>query len=297
MAARILRRVSAVRLRIVSDQHLGERSSRVAGATALTPLFDGAAQVVLNGDSVETLFLDRSAEARAHKAEFDAFAAAHAARLRVITGNHDPDISPLHHLDAADGRILITHGDLVFPQMTPWGWEPPFFLPEFDRRLRLEPPESRSELETRLRLCKAAMFAIRNHSPRLRATALSPWKRWRVFNACLRSHRVLRAWHTMPDAAAAMLAAFRPLARVLIFGHVHRPGAWWRDGRLLLNTGSASWPLGGRVVDLTDEKLVVRDLVATRHAVSAGRVRAEFGLAETFARTPPAASAMLRATS
>lgn len=288
--------MSEIRLRIVSDLHLGEHGSRVHRAAALAPLFEDAAQVVFNGDTVETLHLDRSAAARARKDAFDAFAATQAGRLIALTGNHDPDISPLHHLEEAGGRVLVTHGDVVFPQMTPWGWEPPFFTPEFSRRLAREKPPERARLETRLRLTKAAMWAIRDLAPRLQPQPLTPWKRWRVINACLHAHRILRAWRAMPDAAATMLAEFRPQARVLIFGHVHRPGAWWRDGRLLINTGSATWPLGGRVVDLTDDKLVLRDLVTTPAAVRPGRVRAEFGLAETFARAPAETSAMLDRT-
>ena len=38
----------------------------------------------------------------------------------VLTGNHDPDVSPHHTLDLADGRVFVTHGDILFDSIVPW---------------------------------------------------------------------------------------------------------------------------------------------------------------------------------
>ena len=37
-----------------------------------------------------------------------------------ISGNHDAMVSGVHHLDLADGAVLVTHGDILFHGLSPW---------------------------------------------------------------------------------------------------------------------------------------------------------------------------------
>jgi hypothetical protein len=54
--------------------------------------------------------------------------------------------------------------------------------------------------------------------------------------------RVAYYWATVPGLAAEFANRFTPDTRVVIFGHSHLPGVWRRDGRLILNTGSFTFP-------------------------------------------------------
>ncbi len=46
-----------------------------------------------------------------------------------------------------------------------------------------------------------------------------------------------------------------PAARVLIFGHSHRPGVWQRGGRWVINTGSFALPCRPRAVRIVGDRL------------------------------------------
>jgi predicted phosphodiesterase len=278
--------VSTARLRVVSDLHVGEPHSHVAEVRLLVPLFDGTEHLVLNGDTLDTRFLEHDPAARRHKAEFDAFAAAHAGRMTLLTGNHDPDVSTVHHLDLEDGCVLVTHGDVLFPEMAPWGWEAAHFRSEQERRLAAIPESERSSLETRLRICKDATYSIRHLSPH-RPGRLGYWwfRRLRAMFTFARAHRVWRCWQQMPGEAARLLETYRPATRIVILGHVHRPGVWHERGRVVINTGSATLSRGALAVDFVGRQLLVRALRFRRTGVEVGAVQHIIELDETSDRT------------
>lgn len=280
------------RLRIVSDIHFAETGSRVQKVRALEPLLEGAAELLLNGDSVETRFLDLVPETVEHKRAIEGFVAAHGGRVALIAGNHDPDICARHFLELEAGRVLVTHGDIIFPEMAPWGWEAAYFEAEQERRLMSFPLAERRDLATRLRVCKEAILAIRDLSPRFPGHSSHPWRRrLRFLLGARRVVRILRSWWTAPTWCARMAATYRPSARVVVFGHTHYPGLWRRDGRVLVNTGSCVPPLGGLAVDFVDRRLELRRLEFRRGEVRVGKVRVTLDLDEIFAAELPSTGA------
>ena len=68
------------------------------------------------------------------------FIAPYRERLTLLTGNHDPDISPHHHLELAGGRVLVTHGDVHIQGMLLTlkllDWDLADQLPEYLARIR-----------------------------------------------------------------------------------------------------------------------------------------------------------------
>ncbi|RME69012.1 MAG: hypothetical protein D6781_09605 [Verrucomicrobia bacterium] len=263
--------VSNVRIRIVSDLHYAEHGSRLRRLDALAPLFDGVDRVVFNGDTLETRFLDVDAHTRERKAEFEAWAAPFGDRLIIISGNHDPDFGAHTYLELAAGAVLVTHGDIMFPEMAPWGWEARWYREEQARLLAAEPAQRRHSLDTRLAVCKRAILNIRDLSPRYPLRSSHPWKRRLRFLWSLRRvDEILKAWRRTPAAAAAIAETYRPEARVVVVGHTHRPGAWLVRGRHVINTGSLVPPLGALAVDIDGDRLEVR-----RMRMEADRLRLE----------------------
>ena len=277
--------VSTARLRIVSDLHIGEPHSQLPRVDLLAPLLEGTAQLVFNGDTLDTRFLEHDPAARSHKAAFDAFAAAHPGRITALTGNHDPDISSLHHLELEAGRVLVTHGDTLFPEMAPWGWEAQHFRAEQERRLSALPDDQRGTLETRLRVCKEAAYAIRDLSPHRPYGPHRHWRhRWHIVRALLRFPRIWRCWREMPGAAARLAEVYRPAARIVILGHFHWPGVWRCRNRVVINTGAATLAHGALAVDLVGRQLLVRALRFRRSGIELGAIRQVIELDETSDR-------------
>ena len=113
-------------IRIFSDVHFGDRASRVHSLAQLRPLCEGAAALILNGDTLDTRpgpDPDRSSRLLS---EVRSFFAAVGVPATLLTGNHDPALSPHHACDLADGRVFVTHGDIFFDEIVPWGHDAEF---------------------------------------------------------------------------------------------------------------------------------------------------------------------------
>jgi predicted phosphodiesterase len=268
--------------RILSDLHYGDRASRLLSLDQLRPLLDGPDKIILNGDTLDTRHgphPERTARARAEVADFFG---AYTPAVTHLTGNHDPDISAHHSLDLADGQIFVTHGDIIFDNVVPWGRDAAFFSTRLAAGLAALPQSQRALLAPRLALYRAACLAL----PQRHQSEPNPFKYFINLAADtvwppLRTLRVFRAWQETPARAAAVAAAHRPAARFMLIGHTHRPGIWrLPSGLTVINTGSLTRPFGACVVDLTPGRLIVRRIEFRAAAFHPGAIVADFALAE-----------------
>lgn len=270
-------------IRILSDLHYGDRASCLATLPALTPLLDGASRLILNGDTLDTRPGPDPAFTAALRAEVTAHFAHHAPPVTLLTGNHDPDFSEHHSLDLAGGRVFVTHGDILFDNLVPWGKDAAIARQRVLAELIRLDPAARDRLEDRLGAIRRAALSIpqrhqvERHGLKYAAGFLTDtiWPPLRVF-------RVLRAWRETPARAAALARRYRPQARFVVTGHVHRPGAWRTPGGLVvLNTGSFCPPLGTAAVDLTPDRITLRRVETHGGEFRLGATLADFALADT----------------
>jgi len=200
-----------------------------------------------------------------------------------VTGNHDPDLSAVHALDLAGGRVLAVHGDILFEQIVPWGRDAPLIARLLaEERAKLSPGVEQ-ELAAQLALWRriAARVPQRHQSERhglkyaLRFAADTIWPPLRVA-------RILRAWQEEKRRAAGFLQRHRPAAQIMVVGHTHFP-RWWRvpHGPVVINTGSFCAPFGGFVADLTPDRISVRRVDRRGGEFRPGATVAEFPLAGT----------------
>lgn len=269
-------------IRIFSDLHYGDRASQVRALGQLTPLFEGADKVVLNGDTLDTRngpYPERSA---AFRAEVEAFVRAAAPEVVLMTGNHDPDLSAHHELELFTGRVLVTHGDVLFSEIVPWGRDALIIRARIAAARSALAPAEHNSLPAQLAIFRRVCISLRQRHQLER----DPWKYLIDFTRDTfwppdRVLRILRAWREAPERAAALARAHRPRAQFVIIGHLHRPGVWRaRDGRVIVNTGSFCRPLGASFVELTSGRLMVRRVTTRGGVFRAGRTEAEFALAE-----------------
>ncbi|MBL9201161.1 MAG: metallophosphoesterase family protein [Opitutaceae bacterium] len=268
-------------IRILSDLHFGDRASQVTSLQQLRPLLEGVGHVVLNGDTLDT----RPGPHPAHTAEARAmvsdFFPRHTPEASFITGNHDPDFGVTHETELAGGDIWITHGDVFFEEIVPWGNDAPLMRARLEAELAGLAPEHRADLRSLFAAVRRVAFSI----PQRHQSERNPWKHaWRYLGDSVwpptRAARILRAWRDGPRLAASFASLHRPRARFLVCGHTHRPGAFRQpDGRLVLNTGSFCRPLGGLAIDLEGGRLLVRPIVRRRGEFRAGASLADFALA------------------
>ena len=249
-------------IRILSDVHFGHPASIVGEATQLTPLFREAKTVIFNGDTVELRYLRGRKLGMNNSIIMRETCLEAGARPVFINGNHDPMLSELCHVDLADGAVLVTHGDLMFHDISPWSHDAGVLAAAHTRELEELKDDALLDFEKRLKASKRAVLAIELHRTNIRRNSLAAirtvlrecWPPWRPF-------QIFHSWAVTPDRAEALARTFRPRARFVLIGHTHFPGFWERNGRTIINTGGF-FPLSKRMaVDLEGGVLTVRRIV------------------------------------
>lgn len=268
-------------IRIISDIHFGERGSRVRSLGQLSPLLDGASSLVINGDTFDTRPGDHPVRTARTRAEVLGFFGSAGTPVTFLTGNHDPDISGQHALEFAGGRVLVTHGDVLFDDIVPWSSD----APEIRRKMRAAmaalPKDGVRSIEERLAVFRDVCAA----TPQLHQSETNPLRyAFRLAgDSVWPPHRflaVLMAWRQAPRRAAALARTHRPNARFIVIGHTHRPGVWnTPSGVVVINTGSFCRPFGAMAVEISGETIRVRRIEQQAGAFHPGAFVAEFPLA------------------
>lgn len=272
-------------IRIISDLHYGDRASAVSSLDQLCPLLDGTEVLLFNGDTGDTRPGPHPEHTRALRKEIQAFVQHAPAKVRFVTGNHDPDISQIHSRDLAGGEVFVTHGDLLFDNVVPWGNDAAV-AGELVRQAREAHGDGALNLQQLLEIHRHAAKSIpqRHQSERHGLKYLIGFLRDTVW-PINRIFRILRAWRETPRRAEALLDQHRPQARFIITGHVHRAGVWRLSGnRMLINTGSFCPPSGRLLVELTRDQLRVRQVDLRANRFHPGKIVAQFAL--TFPAEP-----------
>lgn len=273
--------MSAGILRIFSDIHFGDRASRVLRLAQLRPLLAGIDHAVLNGDTLDTRPGPLPRHTAECRAEVMAFFPAHAPRVTFLTGNHDADLSTEHTLDLHAGDLFVVHGDVFFDNIVPWSRDAKLIEHRLEAERQRRPKPVPETLEERIGLFRTVAAAIpqRHQSERNRLKYALHYLADTVWPPD-RTLRVLQAWRLAPVRAAELTRRHRPAARYVVSGHTHRPGIWpHATGVTVINTGSFCPPLGGTIVDVTAEKLLVRSVEFQRGEFQVGSIVAEFPLA------------------
>jgi len=269
-------------IRILSDLHYGDRASRLRSLSQLDPLLEGIDQLILNGDTFDTRPSSHPQQTDRIRAETLAYFSSCAPAVINITGNHDPDISVHHSLDLAGDYVFVTHGDIIFEDVVPWGRDTEYFTARINRDLAALDERSRHLLDPRLTIYRDACLGL----PQGHQAEPNPFKyTLQVIADTIwppqRSLRILRAWQETPKRAAAIAAMHRPAARFMLIGHTHRPGVWTTaSGLTFINTGSLSRPFGALAVDINTTQLRVRRIVSRAGHFEPGPVIVEFALAQ-----------------
>lgn len=260
-------------IRILSDLHLGNRASQVTSPSSVAPLFEGMATVILNGDTFDIRHPQSAPIPPQPECPFETLAEEAGCQLIKIAGNHDPDCSPIYHLDLMDGRILVTHGDVLYPEIAPWSRFAAQFRAMIETELaELGHPESHTLehlLETNKKVAREILnqpnFYFPTNEGFFRHLLRYLWPPFRVF-------RILDCWRRLPGCAVELAERHRPEATALIMGHTHFPGIWQRRGRTVINTGSFLPWLGRLCVDLHSDRIEARRIRHRNDRFAPGRV-------------------------
>lgn len=262
-------------LRILSDLHFRDATSRLRRLEDLEPLLAGVDTLWLNGDSCD----NQSGMPAAAVEELRTFFRARVPHVEFLTGNHDPDISDCHWCTTPDRRLQATHGDVFLPDAVPWSRLRSLLHQRIQTAMTQHPVLDATSLDGRLALHRIACNGLpRECDPergdrwhRLRRLAREFWPPRQPLE-------MLRAWRSLPDRVAAVAPAWFPGAQVIVTGHVHFPRVWRRGALTIVNTGAFTGPLGAYLVDLVGDRVAVRRLRLLRGCWQAGDLVREIAL-------------------
>jgi predicted phosphodiesterase len=254
------------RLVILSDMHLGRRWAAARSAEALRPLWEGADQLVLNGDIAEIHHLAHRETANRELDHLLRLCERDDVSVRMLTGNHDAFLTRSRHLLLNGGEVFVTHGDVLHPAIAPWSRWAERMRQTYWRVLgeargsrqegRAKPAGDSGELERHLRAAEHAGYeewADRAaHSPTgsLWELLARPWE----------AAMILSYWWRFPGYAAEFAERHVPRARYIVLGHSHRQGIWTVGDRVIINTGCYGFPGRPRAVVLEEGVLSVQPI-------------------------------------
>lgn len=267
-------------IRIVSDVHYADRSSRVRSLRQMRPLLEGATSFVLNGDTLDTRAGKNPVRTKEKRREVLEHFGSVGVPVTFLTGNHDPDLSGEHALEFEEGRVLVTHGDVLFDTIVPWSHDARMIKRMVVAALAEIPAEEAGKLDRQLGAFRAVSAAVpqRHQSePNLfrygiRLANDTVWPPWRALS-------ILRAWREAPGRADALARKHRPKAAFVLIGHTHKPGVWrMKSGLVVVNTGSFCTPFGAMAADIGSGMVRVRHVESRGGEFHPGASVAEFPL-------------------
>jgi predicted phosphodiesterase len=234
---------------VYSDLHLGHKVSRIREISSLRPLIAGAGTVIFNGDTWQELARQFYVRSAAMLEELKSLCRAEGAEVIFLSGNHDPGWPGRGWVELAEGRIVISHGDGLLFDGSPWKRE---ILVNGKRVVELwdQHPGACHDVEVRLRVAREIARELCSvESPTGRSLLLRAWD---AVVPPRRAVKMMEAWIAQATAGAAFCNAYFPLAEVLVIGHFHRPGSWLRSGRRVINTGSFMAPSRAHWIEWKD---------------------------------------------
>lgn len=272
----------SVKIRIVSDLHVGHKASVVDNIQALAPLAEDVDWLIFNGDTLELKYGDfdsKQYDAELEKRRFDDEAAKWGCKISLITGNHDPEISELHSLSLLNGDVFVTHGDGLFPEIAPWSSN----IKSLQKHAAMIDPDatgkSEKDLHDYLELHKKVTILAHADDKEYNPTM---WGKVKIFVhqawPPTTPFRVMKSWSEVPARARSLVARFGLAPKFIVIGHSHNPGVWKRGNQTVINLGSFfPWP-GARCIDIDENTLKVRKIRKRQNDVKVGRTIASFDL-------------------
>lgn len=256
-------------MRILSDLHLGHRVSRIDEVESLRTLLAGASTVVFNGDTWQELSKSVLEDSQEKLETLKKICHEEGCDPIFLPGNHDPGWSGNGYVELAGGKIVVTHGDALFYDGSPWKRE---ILTNREQVARIwaRHPEADSDIQERLLVTRE--IARELPSKKMTSGRMLLQRAWDGLMPPLRGFEMVKAWFTQGKAGAEFCERYFPNAEFLIIGHLHWAGCWKVKHRRVINTGSFLNPSRAYWVEISDGSVIYGLVKETRDRREKGRV-------------------------
>ncbi|MFI4860491.1 MAG: metallophosphoesterase [Phycisphaerales bacterium JB063] len=272
---------------VISDTHLAGDGRGARSSEALRPLWQGADELIINGDFAELSDARWRGSAARQILKIGDLCEQDGVRLTFLSGNHDPLITDRRYLRLHGGEIFLTHGDMLHPSISPWVRDASKLRALHNDALSSLDPQQRGALDEQASVVQHVSgqkwdYLAQHHGP-------PTGKIKRMCQYAGTCARVLWFWHRLPRLAADFADRYAPEARYFVFGHFHRAGVWHIGGRTIINTGSFHAPRRPHAVVIEDGQMALHRVMFSEegHTLVA-KPRAVFPLSRPAADSLPA---------
>jgi len=238
---------------ILSDTHLAGNGQGAGSADALRPLWQGADELIMNGDIAELSHPTERANAARQVMRLQDLCEEDGVRLTFLSGNHDPLITDRRFLRLCHGEVFLTHGDMLHPAISPWTSYASQLKDLHSDALAQLSQHDRADLDQQAMAAAHASNLKWDHLAEHEQPKLGPIAK--KIDMAGKVARVLWFWHRLPKLAAKFAQQYAPDARFFIFGHIHRAGIWHFGNQAMINTGSYHCPRNPHAIVLQDQQL------------------------------------------
>ena len=225
---------------VLSDLHLGSKASQAAARLSdIARIAAGFDRVILNGDTLDRCYVNPQSDARLMQliADVQKYCASRNGPPELLTGNHDPVISDVHHLYDEPSQTLIFHGDCIRDCTHP--------TKKTDQQLMAKLMQRWQQLGGRP-TDFVALHENYREVQRLELPIINPYKKSKTITQYAlslvypprRPFDIIHYWMKAPERALETAASFARPVKQLIVGHTHRPGHWRIRGTDVYNLGS-----------------------------------------------------------
>jgi UDP-2,3-diacylglucosamine pyrophosphatase LpxH len=247
------------RIVIISDTHMGRPSAAVRSADMLRPLWQGAQELIVNGDVAEIHDAQHRGAAAREVLRLQQLCEADGVNLCLLSGNHDPLITDRRYLRLLNRTVFCVHGDILHPAISPWTpYAKRLAALHADALASLDPAQ-RGTLDGALQVAQHAAYRNWDHLVQehwVRRNAVQ-----RPLDKAVKLARVAWYWQTLPRRAIRFARQYAPESRFFVFGHIHRAGIWRDNHRVLINTGAFDFPATPRAAVVEAGQLTVHRIV------------------------------------
>jgi len=250
-------------IRILSDLHLGHSASRIKKVEMLRPLIEGAGTVVFNGDTWQELSHEGRQRGAVLLKELDQMCQEMEVETIYLPGNHDPSIGSRHALELSNGKVVIFHGDTVYPEVSPWSQH--FIAMRGEVMSLIERHDLMNmTFDERAHLAQQVVRLMTPHKGRRKSvfryltdTLWPPSRLWTLLTLPLHYQ----------GATARFSHQYFPNAEVIITGHFHLRSIVKRDGKCFINTGAHMLGCHSQVVEIMNDQIFCMNIVHYRRGV------------------------------
>lgn len=244
---------------ILSDTHLGGNGQGAGSADALRPLWQGADELILNGDSAELSDPKWRVEAARHIMRIQDLCEEDGVRLTLLSGNHDPHITDRRFLRLCSGEVFLTHGDMLHPAISPWTSHAKQLRELHEDALKQLALVDRAQLDMQAMAATHASNLKWDHIAK--GDGPKPGPVQGKLEKARKIAKVLWFWHRLPRLAAQFAQRYAPEARVFVFGHIHRAGVWQFGNQTIINTGAYHYPRNPHAVVINGQTLAMHKVI------------------------------------